>query len=120
MVLKHIEMGNQREAPAQAGGAAGKFTLEHTPQPAEETSTPRSPAQRTYAGSTAGTQGGGAVPGTRYRFFRRAEFRSWARKVQKIISVNAVNLPLHLKLEGDPRTYTMELAIKIDSLIPED
>jgi hypothetical protein len=38
----------------------------------------------------------------------------------KIISVNAISIPLHLKVEGDSRTYTMEMAIKIDSLISEE
>ncbi len=38
----------------------------------------------------------------------------------EIISVNAVNLPLKLKIEGDERTYNMDLAIKLDSLIPEE
>ncbi|MBN2298151.1 MAG: hypothetical protein JXM72_06130 [Deltaproteobacteria bacterium] len=38
----------------------------------------------------------------------------------KIISANAINIPIRLKIEGDERTYTMNLALKLDSLIPEE
>ncbi len=36
-----------------------------------------------------------------------------------IISNNAISIPIRIKFEGDGATYTMDLAIKIDSLIPE-
>jgi signal recognition particle receptor subunit beta len=38
----------------------------------------------------------------------------------KIISVNAISIPIHVKLEGDPRTFIMDLALKLDRLVPED
>ncbi len=37
-----------------------------------------------------------------------------------IISANALSVPIKVKIEGDERTFMMELAIKLDSLIPED
>ncbi len=37
----------------------------------------------------------------------------------RIISNNAISIPVRIKFEGDGATYTMDLAIKIDSLIPE-
>lgn len=37
-----------------------------------------------------------------------------------IIAANAINLPLRLKIGGDDRTYSMDVAIKLDSIIPEE
>ena len=36
------------------------------------------------------------------------------------MAANVLSLPLRLKVEGDERTYKMEIALKIDSIIPED
>lgn len=38
----------------------------------------------------------------------------------KIISVNAISIPLHLKIEGDSRTFMMDLAIKLDKIVPQE
>jgi mutual gliding-motility protein MglA len=38
----------------------------------------------------------------------------------KLISVNAITIPIHLKIDGDPRTFTLDIAIKLDKLVPED
>lgn len=38
----------------------------------------------------------------------------------EIISANAVQLPIHVKIEGDTRIYRMDLAIKLDSFRSEE
>jgi signal recognition particle receptor subunit beta len=119
MVLKHIEMGTSGKPQPKPEAPREKFTLEHTPQPAEETSTPRAPLSEPTQAQQPAPKEAAQFPG-HGTGFSGGRIQIVGTESAKIISVNAVNLPLHLKIEGDPRTYTMELAIKIDSLIPEE
>lgn len=118
MVLKHIETGTggrpqqpERPSAAQSLQNGLEQTVSHMDPvsrrqetPVQEKPAPRQPEQAQP--SPAGIAGGRIqIVGT---------------DNAKIISVNAITIPLHLKLEGDPRTFTMDIAIKLDSLVPED
>ena len=118
MVLRHIETGTsgrpqqpERPSPAQSlqnGPEQAASPVEPAPRrqeaPVPERPAPRQPERAQP--SPAGIAGGRIqIVGT---------------DNAKIISVNAITIPLHLKLEGDPRTFTMDIAIKLDSLVPED
>lgn len=118
MVLRHIETGTsgrpqQPERPSSApspqnGPEQAAPPMEPVPRrqeaPVQERPAPRQPERAQP--SPAGIAGGRIqIVGT---------------DNAKIISVNAITIPLHLKLEGDPRTFTMDIAIKLDSLVPED
>jgi hypothetical protein len=38
----------------------------------------------------------------------------------EIVSVNAISIPLRLKIEGDNRVFKMDVAIKLDKIKPEE
>lgn len=127
MVLKHIEMGTSGKPQRKTEASPGKLAIEQTahahpnePQPApsgapsyETPQKPDTPAQDRpappYQGASSSSDGD----------FSGGRIQIVGTENAKIISVNAMSIPLHLKVEGDSRTYTMELAIKIDSLVPE-
>jgi signal recognition particle receptor subunit beta len=128
MVLKHIEMGTSGKPQSRQEAPRKRFTLEQTSHAAEEPATPRAslkeslqapqptpaaPPDRPAPREAAPSSGHGAD-------FSGGRIQIVGTESAKIIAVNVVNLPLHLKIEGDTRTYTMDLAIKIDSLIPEE
>ncbi|HHO77172.1 MAG TPA: hypothetical protein ENN05_12205 [Deltaproteobacteria bacterium] len=120
LVLKHIEMGTsgkqQRPTPAEperkpeAPVAADKT---HTQTAYElpdeiESQIPESPLPRQ---TNASIKSGSSALGGRIQIV--------GTNNAQVISANAINIPVRLKIEGDERIYTMELALKIDSLIPE-
>jgi len=120
MVLKHIEMGTSgkqqrttqpqpERKPAepvqiQRNQVEPEYELpDEIASPIEETPQPQQAAPS--AEGISGTSGGRIqIVGT---------------DNAKIISANAINIPIRLKIEGDERTYTMNLALKLDSLIPQ-
>lgn len=128
MVLKHIEMGTSGKPQRKPEAPRERFTLEQTSHTAEEPATPRTPPNESLQASQSAQTASPDPPAPRDAApspgrgadFPGGRIQIVGTETAKIISVNAVNLPLHLKIEGDPRTYTMELAIKIDSLIPEE
>jgi len=120
MVLKHIEMGTSGKPQHKAQTPHERFSVEQTahvseqpaPHSAPQYDLPQKPAAP--APVDAGTVPSGETG------FSGGRIQIMGTENAKVISVNAISIPLHLKIEGDPRTYTMELAIKIDNLIPEE
>jgi len=121
MVLKHIEMGTS--------GKAQQRKLDPAPEriPVEQTAHQNiSPAiqpgaaeksepllqQRTLPGQPEMDMTGSPD-------FTGGRIQIVGTENAKIISVNAISIPLHLKIEGDSRTFTMDLAVKIDRIVPE-
>jgi mutual gliding-motility protein MglA len=126
LVLKHIEMGTSGKSQQQARPAEPvterpvpetplQQNLEQTVSHADLMSNRQeAPAQEKPAArqpepvqSSAGVFAGGRI-------------QIVGTDDAKIISVNAISIPLHLKIEGDSRTFTLDLAVKLDNLIPED
>lgn len=120
MVLRHIEMGTSGKPQRKPEPAPDRPSPEpavhqnqpYRPQP-EPAGKPVFPMQEkplpkqpeTYSGPS------GAFAGGRIQIV--------GTENAKIISVNAISIPLHIKIEGDPGTYTMELAVKLDKILPE-
>ena len=121
MVLKHIEMGTSGKQQRTTQPEPEKKPVEpiavdrnHTPEyelPDEvESQIPENPlSQQTdipIEGNSSSSSLGGRI-------------QIVGTNNAQVISANAINIPIRLKIEGDERTYTMDLALKIDSLIPE-
>ncbi len=128
MVLRHIEMGTsgKPQAKAQTQTRNDKFSIEQTAhaggQPAARSVPLNDPPGKPDFSSSPDIP---MPEDTTSISPVDAEFSGGRIQIvgtenAKIISVNAISIPLHLKVEGDSRTYTMEMAIKIDSLIPEE
>jgi signal recognition particle receptor subunit beta len=124
MVLKHIEMGTSGKPQRKAEVSPERLAIEQTAHPNEQPAPssipphepplkPDIPSQDRPAAQYAGSVASGVGD------FSGGRIQIVGTENAKVISVNAISIPLHLKVEGDSRTYTMELAIKIDSLIPE-
>jgi hypothetical protein len=135
MVLKHIEMGTsgkphqppQRPEPAPERPAERPVPERHAPDAAlqgqlEQTVShadlmshrSEMPAQeRPVSRQPESVQ---PLPGG----FEGGRIQIVGTDNAKIISVNAISIPLHLKIEGDPRTFTMDLAVKLDRIVPEE
>jgi len=121
MVLKHIELGTSGKQQRPSEPAKAKIPLEPTSYQSEQTrpdyDTPPKPEasipeislpEQEQSASTGGAESFGGriqIVGT---------------ENAKIISANAISIPLCIKIEGDERTYKMDLAIKMDSLIPQE
>lgn len=77
------------------------------------------PAPRMDQGSavsTYGVQARGLDAGTRPQAGR---IQIVGTDNAEIISANAISIPVRVKIEGDTRVYTMDLAIKLDGFKPE-
>ncbi len=120
-VLKHIEMGTsgkQQRAPEpvperrpveSAPTQQHQQNNDYAPPPGLEPSPSSvSPQHQSMAES----------PGEQASFGGRIQIVGTENA--KIISANAISIPIRLKIEGDKRMFTMDLAIKLDSLLPED
>lgn len=122
MVLKHIEMGTSgKTQQRKIDQAPERINVEQTAYQSvnlkvqhdaveknesllQERQLPKEP-EMNLSGSTNFTGGRIQIVGT---------------ENAKIISANAISIPLHLKIEGDSRTYVMDLAVKIDKIVPEE
>ncbi len=132
MVLQHIEMGTSgkpQQKPAPQPQTPEKMTVEQTAYQGESTAAPlhetaqrheqqplekpAPPQERTITRHQESVQ-------SEISEFTGGRIQVVGTENAKIISVNAISIPIHLKLEGDSRTFTMDLAIKLDRLIPED
>lgn len=132
MVLQHIEMGTSGKPQQKAAPQpqpTERMTLEQTSYQSERTmpahaepvqksesqpvEKPAAPQERTIPLHREQTQP--EIPG-----FSGGRIQIVGTENAKIISVNAISIPIQLKLEGDSRTFTMDLAIKLDKLIPEE
>lgn len=122
MVLKHIEMGTSGKQHSPVKTSREKPKPEQEPIPSEK------PVPDTESG-TANAQN----PAPDIPMPDEIEERNHAPTVisgghiqivgtenAEIISVNAISLPIQLKIEGDDRVYRMNLAIKLDSIHVED
>lgn len=120
-VLKHIEMGTsgkQQRAPEpvperrpveSAPAQQYQQNNDYAPPPGLEPSPSSvSPQHQSMAES----------PGEQASFGGRIQIVGTENA--KIISANAISIPIRLKIEGDKRMFTMDLAIKLDSLLAED
>jgi mutual gliding-motility protein MglA len=125
MVLKHIEMGT-----------SGKPQQPQRPEPVPERHAPETPLQQNLEQTVS------HADLMSHRTEANVQDRPMTRQAEpvealsggfgggriqivgtdnaKIISVNAISIPLHLKIEGDPRTFTMDLAVKLDRIVPEE
>lgn len=102
MVLAHIEKGTSR---GSANDMADHEAIKETPPEAEKShqmsSTPLKEAKAEPD-----------ITGGRIQIVGTGD--------ATIISANAINLPIKLKFDENERTYMMDIAIKLDKLIPED
>jgi len=139
MVLKHIEMGTSGKQQQPA------IPVTEKPQPSTGSSRPPepSPANLSEAAQDSCVQGSyepsparssceisqvfslsddpepaGAAPGKNKASLGRIQIVG--TESAEIISANAVQLPLRVKIEGDTRVYRMDLAIKLDGFKPEE
>ncbi len=120
LVLKHIEMGTSGKQQRTVEPAQAKIPLEPTSYQAEQTTTnyddqpepePSIPEISLPEQQESAPAAGAASFGGRIQII--------GAENAKIISTNAISIPIRLKIEGDERTYMMDLAIKLDSLIPQ-
>lgn len=125
MVLQHIEKGTSGKQPQpQAPAARPAPVMERAAASPvlERTETP--PPQREYAPAPPPVHASPA-PAPHLPDLDRAGIAGGRIQIvgtgsAEIISVNALSIPVRLKIEGDERVFTMDLAIKLDKLIPED
>lgn len=131
MVLQHIEMGTSgktQQRKAEPSPERERIAVE-PPMHSNEHQTPHhEPVQRHEAPDLERAAPVQERPGQKQpevSFSGSPEFAGGRIQIvgtesAKIISVNAISIPLHLKIEGDERMYTLDLAIKLDKLLPEE
>lgn len=121
MVLKHIETGTSGKQQRTPGPAPQVHI------PVEPTSYQNEPSTPEHHGPT---QSGSSIPEISLPEYDMpepsAEGRSLGGRIQivgtgnaEIVSTNVISIPISLKIEGDDRTFVMDMAIKMDSLIPQ-
>ncbi|MBN1636232.1 MAG: hypothetical protein JW920_06940 [Deltaproteobacteria bacterium] len=111
MVLEHIEKGTSGKKPRPAPlSEQSQIDLElpSRPQPQPEPV----PSQNIPAKPIHNKQPVLELPDGRIQIISTGE--------TEIISANAINLPLKFKIDNDEKTYTMELAIKLDHIKLEE
>jgi len=102
MVLTHIEKGTSRRS---ADNITDHKAIKKTPPEAEKShQIPSTPLQEVTAEP--------GITGGRIQIVGTGD--------ATIISANAISLPIKLKFDENERTYMMDIAIKLDKLIPED
>jgi signal recognition particle receptor subunit beta len=120
MVLKHIEMGTSGKQQRAPEPGPEKIQVESSPfrkeQVKPEYESPLDP-QPAASDTAAVEQASTVLNGSPESFGGRIKIVGTENA--KIISANALSIPIRLKIEGDERTFMMDLAIKIDSLLPE-
>lgn len=120
MVLKHIEMGTSGKTQPRKDPAPERIPLEST---AHQTGNPVT-LQDSVAKSEPPVQDISIPKRHEVDLSGSPDFQGGRIQIvgtenAKIISVNAISIPLHLKIEGDERTFVMDLAVKIDKIVPE-
>lgn len=120
MVLKHIEMGTSGKQQRTPETAQTRIPVEPTSYESEPTipqydeplkAEPPIPEISLPEQEESAPAGGAESFGGRIQIV--------GTENAKIISANAISIPIRIKIEGDERTYMMNLAIKMDSLIPQ-
>jgi mutual gliding-motility protein MglA len=126
MVLQHIEKGaSPQQQKIQAGFQTArpevsepvKVTQEAAPEKAE-----KAESLAASAGKTIPEDLTDQAPGEKIApviAFSGGRIRIISTGTPGIISANAFSLPIKLKFENDDKIYTMEIAIKLDKIIPE-
>lgn len=102
MVLSHIEKGTSR---GSAGDMADHEAIKETIPEAEE-------SHKIPSASLQGPKTEPGITGGRIQIVGTGD--------ATIISANAISLPIKMKFDKDERTYMMDIAIKLDKLVPED
>ncbi len=102
MVLSHIEKGTSR---GSAGDMADHEAIKETIPEAEK-------SHQIPSASLQGPKTEPGITGGRIQIVGTGD--------ATIISANAISLPIKMKFDKDERTYMMDIAIKLDKLVPED
>ena len=120
LVLKHIEMGTSGKQQRTVEPAQAKIPLEQTSYQ-NERSTPEydEPPKQQSTIPEISLPGQEDSPPANDSAPFGGRIQIIGTENAKIISTNAISIPLRIKIEGDDRTYIMDLAIKMDSLIPQ-
>jgi hypothetical protein len=127
MVLQHIEKGaSPQQQKFKSGFQAARPEI---PEPVKE-NPPEPTEQPVRAESGIGAAGrtipedlstqAPEAPVKPSETFSGGRIRIISTGTPSIISANAFSLPIKLKFENDDKTYTMEIAFKLDKIIPED
>jgi len=137
MVLKHIEAGTsgkQRPAAAPAKEKVQRDPVAHQTKQAQHGHDQSTQARRTpetdltkpgrrephHPDIPAKDPGKTVRPSSVGSVFTGGRIQIVGTGDSEVISTNAINVPIQLKVEGDARTFMMNFAIKLDSLLPED
>lgn len=119
MVLQHIEKGTSGKQPTAAARPAPVVERLHPAEPVEPAASMRehapqakafheTPAEEIHAADAERS----GIAGGRIQIVGTGS--------AQVLSVNALSVPIRFKMEGDDRIFTMDLAIKLDKIIPED
>ncbi len=133
MVLQHIEMGTsgkpQQQKPVPAPERERTMVESSAPMHSNEHAEPHhEPVQRHEAPVLERSGPAQERPAQRQQEasvsapsdFAGGRIQIIGTESAKIISVNAISIPLHIKIEGEDRTFTLDLAIKLDKLFPDE
>ena len=127
MVLQHIEKGaSPQQQKFQAGFQAARSEIA---EPAKEE--PAATAEQSGRAESGAGTGGKTIPedltahapeasAQSSAAFSGGRIRIISTGTPGIISANAFSLPIKIKIENDDKTYIMEIAFKLDKIIPED
>jgi len=121
MVLKHIEMGTSgKSQQRKLEPAPERISIEQTAHQNVSPPIPPGAAEKSeppLKERTAARQPEMDMTGS--PDFMGGRIQIVGTENAKIISVNAISIPLRLKIEGDSRTFMMDVAVKIDRIVPE-
>jgi signal recognition particle receptor subunit beta len=118
MVLQHIEKGTSGKQPSMAPPRPTPMAPPAPERPSEaapharESVQPHQPVYEEMTHEMQRLEHTSEIAGGRIQIFGIGN--------AEIVSVNAISIPLRLKIEGDNRIFKMDVAIKLDKIIPEE